>query len=345
MKARRVLLAGAGVAAALAAARRSRARAPVASLDGEAEAPLRISRLGRRFDPYPLIASGAPVPPPLPRAEVVTVPGRGEMFFRRTEHPTGVPVLLLHGWMASADLNWFRLYDPVSERHPLIAPDLRGHGRGIRDPHRFSLEACADDIAALLRHLGIGPVVAVGYSMGGPVATLLWRRHRDLVSGLVLEATGLEWQETWQERLTWRLMWLVAMLFRWDTGRYLLARASGGAGIEVPEWLHAYRAWLEGEFRRGDPTDLAEAGRALGRYDARPFAHEIDVPTAVVVTTRDQLVHPRKQYELAAAIGAKVFEFAGDHTTAVLEQEAFAEVTLRAIAAVSGEVEASTAAL
>jgi pimeloyl-ACP methyl ester carboxylesterase len=334
----------AAAAAGLALLRRSRAGRRAAATDPEAEAPLRISRLGRRFDPYPLIPSGAPVPPSLPQAEIVAVTGRGEMFFRRTEHPTGIPVLLLHGWMASADLNWFRLYEPLGEHHPLIAPDLRGHGRGIRDPHRFSLEAWGGEVGALLRHLGIGPVVAVGYSMGGPVATLLWKRHPELVSGLVLEATGLEWQETWQERLTWRLMWLVAMLFRWDTGRYLLARASGGGTIEVPESLHEYRAWLEGEFRRGDPTDLAEAGRALGRYDARPFAHAIDVPTAVVVTTRDKLVDPRKQYELAAAVGAKVFEFTGDHTTAVLEQQAFAEVTLGAIASVSGEVEASTAA-
>src|SRR5690349_23831945 len=49
---------------------------------------------------------------------------------------------------------------------------------------RVRLADCADDAAALLETLGTGPVIAVGYSLGGPVAQLLWKRHPDLVSGL-----------------------------------------------------------------------------------------------------------------------------------------------------------------
>jgi len=101
-----------------------------------------------------------------------------------------------------------------------------------------------------------------------------------------------------------------------------------------------HRGWLDGEFRRGDPADLAEAGRALGRYDARPFARDIDVPTAVVLTTKNNLVDPRKQRALAAATRAKVFEFEGDHLAAMIKSEEFARVTLAAIAAVSRQVEA-----
>ena len=65
----------------------------------------------------------------------------------------------------------------------MIAPDLRGHGHGLRSRRVFRLADCADDCAATLVELGTGPVIAVGYSMGGPVAQLLWRRHRDLVVG------------------------------------------------------------------------------------------------------------------------------------------------------------------
>ena len=99
----------------------------------------------------------------LPRGCVVHVPGRGEMFLRDSGGD-GPPVLLLHGWMFSADLNWYR---PMARsRRPATAcsrVDHRGHGRGLRTPEPFTLKACADDAAALLAHLKVQPVLAVGY--------------------------------------------------------------------------------------------------------------------------------------------------------------------------------------
>jgi 3-oxoadipate enol-lactonase len=296
--------------------------------------PRRVAWVGRKLDPFPRLEDQGLVLPPLPPAEVITVPGRGEMFVRRTSGGEGVPVLLLHGWMASADLNWFLLFQELSRHHPVIAPDLRGHGRGIRSHRPFSLEDCADDAAALLRHLGVERALVVGYSMGGPVAMLVWHRHPELVAGLVLEATALEFSGSPRERLVWRLMGPLAILIRWPTGRIVLLRLTGGLE-EIPRSLLPYRAWADGEFRRNDPTEVAEAGRALGRFDARPFAASIDVPTAVVVTTRDSLVPPDKQRALARAVRAQVFEFDGDHTAVALQAEEFTRVTLDAIAAVS----------
>src|SRR5215208_4336494 len=133
----------------------------------------------------------APVGPPLPMGRRVDLPGRGTTFVREVPGPPGAPtLLLLHGWIASAGLNWFRAFDELGERFRVIAPDLRGHGRGLRARRRFRLSDCADDAAALLDELDTGPVIAVGYSMGGPVAQLLWKRHRDKVQGLVLCSTG-----------------------------------------------------------------------------------------------------------------------------------------------------------
>lgn len=321
-------LAAGGALAGAALARRRRPDGAVGALRGR-------SAFARLLDPTRGPVDAPPEPPPLPPASLVNVPGRGELFVRRAGREThGTPVLLLHGWMASADLNWFRVYDALAARHEVIALDHRGHGRGLRAPQRFTLEDCADDAAALLRHLGVGPVIAVGYSMGGPVATLLWRRHPDLVAGIVYEATALEWQDSLEERMRWRTMGLVSALLRWEAGRLLLFRLTGG-GQGPPEELTALRPWMEGEFRRGDWPDLAEAGRAIGRYDARPFASQIDVPVAAVVTTRDRLVLPEKQYALARATGARLFEFPGDHDAAVVGAERFAEVTREAVAAVA----------
>ncbi len=64
---------------------------------------------------------------------------------------------------------------------------------------------------------------------------------------------------------------------------------------------------------RHSARDIAEAGRELGRFDSRAWLPSVDVPAAVVVTSRDSAVSPRKQRELADALRANVFEAPIDH--------------------------------
>jgi pimeloyl-ACP methyl ester carboxylesterase len=97
-----------------------------------------------------------------------------------------VPTLLLHGLGATSALNFAACFPALERRGPVIAPDHRGHGRGARIGRRFRLEQCADDAAAVLRSLDSPPAIVVGYSMGGPIAQLLAKRHPELVAGLVL---------------------------------------------------------------------------------------------------------------------------------------------------------------
>ena len=122
--------------------------------------------------------------PPIPLGRRVELPGRGTTFVREIPGPPGAPtVVLLHGLIASGGLNWFQAFAPLSEHFRVLAPDMRGHGRGIRTWSRFRLADCADDVAALLDHLEVDRVVAAGYSMGGPIAQLLWHRHPEKVAG------------------------------------------------------------------------------------------------------------------------------------------------------------------
>jgi 3-oxoadipate enol-lactonase len=268
---------------------------------------------------------------------VVNVAGRGEMFVREADGPNGggPTILLMHGWTASADLNWFPLYQPLSRIGRVLAVDHRGHGRGIRTAERFTLEDCADDAAGLVRQLGLGPVIVVGYSMGGPISLLFWKRHPELVSGLVLEATALEWRASLWERFIWRFMSLMELGLRLGPSERLVAKFLRDEAKQRPEIIE-FRGWFEGEIRRGDPAAQADAGRALSTFDARPFAGTIDVPAAVVVTTRDRLVRPKKQRALAKAIpGAAVFELAGDHDAPLVKPAELTRVTESAIAAVT----------
>jgi len=267
-----------------------------------------------------------PIDPPPGR--IVHVPGRGE-FFVRDSGSDGPALLLLHGWMVSADLNWITTYDTLAAAgYRVLALDHRGHGRGLRTPERFGLTHCSDDAAALLRHEGIERVVAVGYSMGGPIACLLARDHADLVAAIVLCATAPDWQEPHMKR-GWRLM----ALFRLKLG--LFPNAAWRAGLRaigLPD--ESGTTWAAAELSRGSARDIAAAGRELGRYDGRSFLGSLRLPRAVIVPVDDNLVPPRKQRELAALLGVAPREVPGTHVAITTHTEPFMATLLEALAEV-----------
>ena len=67
--------------------------------------------------------------------------------------PAAAPMMLLHGLGITADLNWSPAYADLCQRFRVVAPDLPGHGRGIRPWPTFSLEKCADHMVALADRL------------------------------------------------------------------------------------------------------------------------------------------------------------------------------------------------
>lgn len=301
---------------------------------------------GRARPPSP--QQVAPDPPAgLPPGRLVAVPGHGEFFVREAAGPPGPAtptVALIHGWMFPSDVNWLACYGPLSEIAHVVAVDLRGHGRGPRPSEPFRLAGAADDVAAVIEHLGISPVVAVGYSMGGPVAQLLWQRHPHLVAGLVLCATSATFAADWSARERWRLMGLfqvvLRLLPRHTRERLLVAQARGKLPVRVSRMVHEgtpaevfdLLPWIVGELDRGSAEDIAEAGREMGRYDARGWIGGIDVPTAVLLTCRDALVPERDQRDLAARIpGCHVHELPLDHDGVVARPDVFVPALLKAV--------------
>jgi pimeloyl-ACP methyl ester carboxylesterase len=254
------------------------------------------------------VSDFSPEPPiELPPARTVHVKGRGEFFVRdsglfepEAERPT---VMLLHGWMATADLNWVGTYrDLIGAGYRVLAIDHRGHGRGLRPLVKFRLTDCAADAAGVLRTLGVAPALVVGYSMGGAIAQLVTRDHPDVVSGVILSGTAQHWQEPALRRY-WLAMGAMGLsLAVFPSQFWTIGLKRGGIGAD------ARSAWLESELMRHSAKDVAEAGRELGRFDSRPWLKRLDVPAAVVLTSRDDLVPPRKQRELAQALEAEVFE-------------------------------------
>jgi len=240
----------------------------------------------------------------------------------------GPPILLLHGWLASAGLNWHRTFSELSEHHFVVAPDLPGHaGTTPQDGHRrflpssegsrFEIERSADDIAELLDALEIDqPVIVVGYSLGGMVAQMLWRRYPERVAGLILGATSAAPVPVSRgrlplagvmhlargatdalERLTHHPRRLAQGLHQNIVAR--LPSPLSSALREIPS-VH----WVLEEFTSHHWPTVLDAGRAIAHFDAREWIGDIDVPTSVILTARDTLIPMEQQEAMVAALNS-----------------------------------------
>ena len=97
------------------------------------------------------------------------------------------------------------------------------------------------------------------------------------------------------------------------------------------------RARVRRELWETDPATVLQAARALARFSSHDWVSDIDVPTAVLVMLRDQLVPTSRQRKLAASIpGARVFEVDGDHLACVTAVDRFARALTEACLQVSG---------
>ena len=95
--------------------------------------------------------------------------------------------------------------------------------------------------------------------------------------------------------------------------------------------------WTIAEFRRHDLRHLVEAARAANGFDGSTLLRDLDLPAAIVVTTRDRVVPPGEQFAAAALIeGASVFEVDGGH--AVCARQRFAEPLRDACRDLAGRV-------
>jgi len=241
-------------------------------------------------------------------------------------------VVLLHGWTATADLNFYMCYEELGKHFRVIALDHRGHGRGIRSSQSFRLSDCADDVAALMDQLGITTFIPVGYSMGGTVAQLIWKRHEHRVRGLVLAATAGHWATSRQERFMFSLLTGIGGLAR-ITPRSIQQAIS--ERMYLSRKTMTWEPWAALQIASHDWRSILEAGSALGRFDSRKWLPNVDVPTSVVITTEDQVVALRRQRTLASLIpNTHVFEIAGNHDAVYARSSEFVPLLVNACLAV-----------
>lgn len=109
--------------------------------------------------------------------------GDVELFY--TDDGAGAPpVLFVHGWTCDSH-DWSWQFDAFSARHRVVAADNRGHGRSSMPGGGYRPRDFAADLAALIGELGLDPVVAIGHSLGGAIASALAVEHPELVRAVV----------------------------------------------------------------------------------------------------------------------------------------------------------------
>ena len=186
-----------------------------------------------------------------------------------TVHGGGRPLILLHGGLMSSEL-----FGPVipmlAERHQVIAVDLQGHGRTADIDRPMDVRFMADDIAALIDHLGLDRPDVVGYSMGGGVALQTAVRHPGKVRRLVVVSANIRRDAIPPEMLAQQgQVNAAAAEFMKDTPMYQHYQAVAPRPEDFPRLLDKMGQWMAKDF------DFTEDVRGL------------QVPTLIVAADAD----------------------------------------------------------
>jgi 3-oxoadipate enol-lactonase len=268
----------------------------------------------------------------IPEGRSLSLPDRGRTWLTELPGPPGArAIVLLHAVGCTGMLTWFPVVQQLAERYRVVVFDQRWHGRGIIS-ESFTLQDCADDVAAVVTELDLVDPIVAGYSMGSVIAQRTWRQHPDLVGGLVLAATTDHFRSNRSETVFHAGMELSMTALRTLSKSRTVRRAtrSTAEALDVPELDLAQ--WALEEWRSTSPWAVAQAVAALGRHHSTPWLSRIDVPTAVVVPSKDRTIPPARQRRLAARIpGATVHEAPCGHAGCVVQSDRFTPTFLEAV--------------
>lgn len=190
-------------------------------------------------------------------------------------NPRGAPILFTHAYAATLQM-WKPQFEALTD-YRVIAWDMRGHGGTDSPPSQsdYSEKLTVEDMAALLRHLGVERAVISGLSLGGYISLEFQHAHSEMARALVLCNTGPGYRKD-DARAGWN-DFAIAYAARFEER----GLDGLGRGIEID----ATRAYQR------SPQGLAFAGRGiLTQRDAVVMENleHIGVPTLIVLGADDQ---------------------------------------------------------
>src|SRR5499433_843168 len=152
-------------------------------------------------------------------------------------HGAGRPLILLHGGLGSGE-KFGPILPALTAQHQVIAPDLQGHGRTADIDRPLDVRLMADDIAALIEHLGLDEPDVVGYSLGGGVALLTAIKYPAMVRRLVTASVNIRRDAIYPEMLAQQAqVGAAAAEFMKDTPMYQLYQRVAPRPEDFPRLL------------------------------------------------------------------------------------------------------------
>jgi pimeloyl-ACP methyl ester carboxylesterase len=233
------------------------------------------------------------------------------------EAGSGAPLILVMG--LGGDLQAWALTAPALAKHfRVITFDNRGAGRTSAADKPYSIAGMAEDLAALMDHLGIATASILGWSMGGYIAQELAIKYPQRVEKLILLATAADIDGYGRAVLASWLTVRKSNVSREGWQRFIAPYIYGPELLNDGERFE--RAILNGvsnPYAQQDHAFIRQA-EAILNFDASDRAGSIKAPTLVVVATDDMLVPPRNSEKLAKLIpGATLKMLEGGHAGAL----------------------------
>ena len=197
---------------------------------------------------------------------------------------TGTPLVLLHGGLGSGEM-FGPVVDVLAEKYQVILPDLQGHGRTADVDRPLDVRTMADDIAALIEHLGFDRADVAGYSLGGGVALQVAIRHPEKVGKLVSASAHIRRDAIYPDMLAQQgQVGAAAAEFMKETPMYELYQRVAPRPEDFPRLLDKIGASMAQDF------DFTEEVRGLR------------VPTQIVAADAD-MAPPSHYVEVFALLG------------------------------------------
>lgn len=212
-----------------------------------------------------------------------------------------VPVVLLHA-LATTSAMWREQRTALRRLgHPVLAPDLRGHGRTPLGTAAPSLDVLADDLAGTLDRHGFDSAVVAGASMGGYVALAFLRRHPGRVRALALLGTRATADEPAVAAA--RLAFAERVCDPAQRPRVLAATTPRLVGATTRAARPDVVARVTEMANGADPVSVAWAQRAIAaRADSVALLASVTVPGVVVAGVEDELVTSGEAELMAGAM-------------------------------------------